>query len=226
MDAICFDLDGTLTDPKLGITRSIQYALSTLGYATPSEDELRWCIGPPLRTSLKKLLSDDNLIEIALSLYRERFSDIGIYENNVYIGVEDTLAALVKSGRRLFVATSKPSVYAERIVDHFKMAAYFERVFGSELDGRRSDKTELLSHAIEATGVDPLQAIMIGDRSHDMIGAKNNGMMALGVLYGYGSKEELIEAGAQHVCATPQDILEFTDGPNSMMLLPRSRSIS
>jgi phosphoglycolate phosphatase len=208
MTTIYFDLDGTLTDPKLGITRSIQYALRKLDRRAPPKDELMWCIGPPLRASLKKLLGADDLAGKALSLYRERFADIGIFENEIYPGIEDTLSVLAKSDRRLFVATSKPTIYAERIIDYFKLTVYFERVFGSELDGRRSDKTELLNYALQTTGVDPLQATMIGDRSHDMIGARNNGMTAVGVLYGYGSKEELVAAGAHQVCATPQGLLD------------------
>jgi phosphoglycolate phosphatase len=208
MTTIYFDLDGTLTDPKTGITRSIQFALRRLDQAVPSEDELTWCIGPPLRTSLKKLVGSDDLADTALSLYRERFADIGLFENEIYPGIADTLAVLAGSGRRLFVATSKPGIYAERIIDHFKLRRYFERVFGSELDGVRSDKTELLGHALQTTGVDPSQAIMIGDRSHDMIGARNNGMTAVGVLYGYGTKAELVSAGAHHICATPQGLLD------------------
>jgi phosphoglycolate phosphatase len=217
MTAIYFDLDGTLTDPKPGITRSIQYALIKLDRAVPPEDELTWCIGPPLRASLKKLVGTDDLADKALLLYRERFADIGLFENEIYPGIEDTLSVLARSGRRLFVATSKPGVYAERIIDHFKLRVYFERVFGSELDGRRSDKTDLLGYALQTTGVDPSQTMMIGDRSHDMIGARNNGMTALGVLYGYGSEEELRGAGAHHVCATPQGLLDhaaYTTGPS------------
>lgn len=211
MTAIYFDLDGTLTNPKPGITRSIQYALGKLDRAVPSEDELTRCIGPPLRASFKKLLGTDDLADTALSLYRERFGDIGIFENEVYPGIERTLSVLAESGRRLLVATSKPVVYAERIIQHFKLAGYFERVFGSELDGARADKTELLGYALQATRVDSARAIMIGDRSHDMIGARNNGMTAVGVLYGYGSKAELVDAGAHHVCATPQKLLDHTD---------------
>jgi phosphoglycolate phosphatase len=210
MTAIYFDLDGTLTDPKPGITRSIQYALRKLDHMAPPEDELTWCIGPPLRASLKKLLGSDDLADKALSLYRERFADIGIFENEIYPGIEDTLSVLTGAGRRLFVATSKPHVYAERIIDHFKLRVYFERVFGSELDGRRSEKIDLLGYALQTTRVDPSQAMMIGDRSHDMIGARNNGMTAVGVLYGYGSKEELLDAGAHHICATPQRLLDLT----------------
>jgi phosphoglycolate phosphatase len=208
MTAIYLDLDGTLTDPKPGITRCIQYALSKLDRVAPSEDELTWCIGPPLRASLRILLGTDQLADKALSLYRERFSDIGLFENKIYPGIEDTLAAFTQSGRRLFVATSKPVPYAERIIDHFNLSGYFERVFGSDLDGNRSDKTDLLGYALQATGVNPSRAMMIGDRSHDMVGARNNGMTAVGVLYGYGSEEELLEAGAHHVCATPRSLLD------------------
>ena len=207
MDAIFFDLDGTLTDPKPGITRSIQYALQKLDHPViPTEDDLTWCIGPPLRTSLVKLLGEDSA-DRAVALYRERFSDIGLYENRLYDGIDDVLTTLRKSGHRLFVATSKAHVFADRIIDHFGLRPHFERVFGAELDGTRSDKSHLLEYALKETGVDPSKTPMIGDRSHDMVGARNNGMKGIGVLYGYGSREELIEAGARHVCATPQAIL-------------------
>jgi phosphoglycolate phosphatase len=210
MSPIFFDLDGTLTNPKPGITRSIQYALRKLDHEVPSEDDLTWCIGPPLHASLKKLLGTDALADTAILLYRERFADIGLFENEVYPGIEGTLSVLAGQDRRLFVATSKPGVYAERIIDHFKLRGYFERVFGSELDGTRSDKTELLGYALKAAQVDPAGAIMIGDRSHDMVGARGKGLTAIGVLYGYGSKEELLAAGAHQVCATPQELLDHT----------------
>ena len=208
MTSIFFDLDGTLTDPKVGITRSIQYALGRLDHPIPASHELTWCIGPPLRASLKQLLGTDALAEAALLLYRERFGDIGLYENDVYPGIEDTLSVLAQSGRRMFVATSKAAVYAERIIDHFKLRDYFERVFGSELDGTRADKTELLGYALQTMNVDPSESVMIGDRKFDMIGARNNGMTAVGVLYGYGTKEELLAGGAQHVCAAPRGLLD------------------
>lgn len=208
MTTIFFDLDGTLTDPKPGITRSIQYALGRLDRAVPSEDELTWCIGPPLRASLQILLGGNELADQALALYRERFADIGLYENEIYPGIAAILAALAASRRRLYVATSKPHIYAERIIAHFGLADRFERVFGSELDGTRADKTELLRHALQVTDVDPSRAVMIGDRSHDMIGARNNGMTAIGVLYGYGSQAELVEAGAHRLCAAPDRLIE------------------
>jgi phosphoglycolate phosphatase len=209
MDAIYFDLDGTLTDPKPGITRSIQYALQRLDHHTiPTEDELTWCIGPPLRASFARLLGGEDHADRAVSLYRERFSDIGLFENAVYDGIHEVLTMLSQSGRRLFVATSKPHVFAERIVEHFGLRHHFEHVFGSELDGTRVDKSDLLAYALDIAAVDPSRTLMIGDRSHDMVGAGNNGMPGIGVLYGYGTRDELIGAGARHVCATPQAILD------------------
>jgi phosphoglycolate phosphatase len=208
MDAIFFDLDGTLTDPKPGITRSIQYALDKLGQPTiPTEDELTWCIGPPLRASFVKLLGEASA-DLAVALYRERFSDIGLYENSVYPGVVDVLAALHQSGHRLFVATSKAHVFADRIIDHFDLREHFERVFGAELDGTRADKSDLLAYALKTAAVESSHAIMIGDRSHDMIGARNNGIKGIGVLYGYGSEQELMAAGASQLCATPKAVLD------------------
>ena len=208
MDAIFFDLDGTLTDPKPGITRSIQYALDKLGQPTiPTEDELTWCIGPPLRASFVKLLGEASA-DLAVSLYRERFSDIGLYENSVYPGVVDVLTALRQSGHRLFVATSKAHVFADRIIDHFGLREHFELVFGAELDGTRADKSDLLAYALKTAAVESSHAVMIGDRSHDMIGARNNGIKGIGVLYGYGSEQELMAAGASQLCATPKAVLD------------------
>ena len=157
MDAIYFDLDGTLTDPKPGITRSIQYALQKLDHPTiPTEDELTWCIGPPLRASFVRLLGAETSADLAVSYYRERFSDVGLYENGVYDGIGDVLTSLRASGHRLFVATSKPHVFAERIIDHFGLRNHFERVFGSELDGTRVDKSHLLEYALkEARSIRP-----------------------------------------------------------------------
>lgn len=202
MDTIFFDLDGTLTDPKPGITRSLQYALEKLGRPVPAEDELTWCIGPPLRDSLVVLLGGEADADRGVALYRERFADVGLYENSLYPGIEATLAAL-KPRLRLFVATSKAHVYADRIIDHFGLRPYFDHVFGAELDGTRMHKGDLLAWALERTGTDPSDAIMIGDRSHDIVGARKNGIDGVGVLYGYGSREELLDAGAMHLCATP-----------------------
>jgi phosphoglycolate phosphatase len=212
MDNIYFDLDGTLTDPKPGITRSIQYALRKLDREVPPADELTWCIGPPLGMSFVTLLGDESLADRAIALYRERFADVGLYENALYPDIEHVLRELAGPGRRLFVATSKPTVYAKRIVEHFGLARHFETVFGSELDGTRARKDELLAYAIEIAGTDPARSIMIGDRSHDIAGARHNGMDAIGVAYGYGSPEELRDAGASHICATPRAILGHING--------------
>jgi phosphoglycolate phosphatase len=153
------------------------------------------------------MLGSEVSADLAVALYRQRFSGIGLYKKGVYDGVREVLTALSSSGHRLFVATSKPAVFAERIIDHFGLRGHFERVFGSELDGTRADKTLLLEYALKTAAVDPSRTIMIGDRSHDMIEAKNNGMRAIGVLYGYGTEAELTEAGALHACATPGAIL-------------------
>jgi phosphoglycolate phosphatase len=206
MRTIFFDLDGTLTDPKPGITRSIQYALERLSLPVPDEDELTWCIGPPLHASLRKLTGRDELADRALLLYRERFSEIGLFENEAYAGIIDTLTAIAATSERMFVATSKPTVYATRIVAHFGLKPYFERVFGSELDGTNVDKRDLLRHALSESKVDPARAVMIGDRSHDVVGARTNGMTAIGVLYGYGSETELRDAGAHHICAAHPEL--------------------
>lgn len=207
MATIFFDLDGTLTDPKPGITRSIQYALEKLSLAVPSEDELTWCIGPPLHASLEKLTGSSELADRALLLYRERFSDVGLFENEAYAGIIDTLTTIAATSQRMFVATSKPAVYASRIVEHFGLKPYFERVFGSELDGTHVDKRDLLRYALAEAKVDSASAIMIGDRSHDVVGARTNGMTAIGVLYGYGSEAELRDAGAHHICAAHPELL-------------------
>jgi len=182
MDAIYFDLDGTLTDPKPGITRSIQYALQKLDLPVPTQDELTWCIGPPLRDSFVKLLGGDSQADLAVSLYRERFGDVGLYENAVYPDIEHILTALKQSHGRLFVATSKLAVFAERIVAHFALTPYFERVFGPGLDGALAEKTALLQYALEQSGLDGHRTVMVGDRSFDIIGARNNQMTSVGVL--------------------------------------------
>ena len=197
-----FDLDGTLTDPKPGITGSIQYALEKLDRPVPSQDELAWCIGPPLRASFVALLGGEELADRAVALYRERFGEVGLFENSLYPDIPAVLAALSRSPRRLFVATSKPHVFASRIIEHFGLAGYFEHIFGSELDGSRVDKADLLAYALTQSGIDPSQALMIGDRSHDVAGARANGIDAVGVTYGYGTEAELIEAGAILLCAS------------------------
>ena len=202
---IFFDLDGTLTDSKPGIVRSMQYALRELGAAEPAEAELERMIGPPLLDSFERMLGSAALAQQALALYRERFAVTGLFENRVYDGIPAVLDAL-RPGAELFVATSKPRVYAERIVRHFGLEGCFQRVFGSELDGRRTDKGDLLRFALSECGATVGSTVMVGARRHDIDGARANGIAAVGVVYGYGSREELVGAGAGHLADSPEDI--------------------
>ena len=208
MHTVCFDLDGTLTDPKVGITNCIRYALERLGREAPPADELTWCIGPPLLQSFETMLGDAAEAERALAFYRERFGDVGLFENEVYPGIPELLEACRVEGVRMFVATSKPAVYAERIIAHFGLSDFFEAVCGAELDGTRSDKTELLRWVLAEHGLDAAGSVMIGDRKHDIVGARNNGMRTIGVTYGYGSREELEEAGADCIAGCPGHIAD------------------
>lgn len=201
-----FDLDGTLTDPKLGITRCIQYALECLGRPVPQADELEWCIGPPLAESFEVILGDAALATEALGLYRERFADRGMFENAVYDGVGSLLDRLSREERSIYLATSKPKIYADRILEHFGLDRYFAATFGAELDGTRANKSDLLRYALSTTGAPNAHSIMIGDRHHDIDGARANEMRSIGVLYGYGSEKELKDAGANAVAGTPHDL--------------------
>jgi phosphoglycolate phosphatase len=208
MDAILFDLDGTLTDPREGITKCIAHALERLGREPPPLDDLTFAIGPPLRASLAKLLGTGSRAEVerALAHYRERFADVGLYENAPYEGIAQALAALRAQGLPLYVATSKPRVYAERIVRHFTLDAHFEAVHGCELDGTREDKRELLAYLFPSHGLAPERTVMIGDRGVDMVAARHHGARALGVTWGYGSRTELLEAGAQGLVDAPGEL--------------------
>lgn len=199
---IYFDLDGTLTDPHEGITKCILYALDELGFPHPTDEFLFSCIGPPLYDTFPQLVGEELTLK-AIDLYRERFNDTGWQENKIYDGILDALEAINVSGNTLFVATSKPHVQARRIVDHFGMGAFFEMVYGCELDGTRSKKTELLAYAI-SQNPGTVSRTMIGDRKHDLIGAVANGMRPVGVSYGYGSVEELSAAGASGIADAPQ----------------------
>src|SRR5688572_2953873 len=203
-----FDLDGTLTDPKEGITRSIAHALERMGVEAPPLDDLCFAIGPPLRASLARLIGTEErqAVEKTLAYYRERFADVGLFENAPYEGIAEALASLRGEGATLFVATSKPKVYAERIVRHFGLDTHFEAVHGCELDGTREAKRDLLEHLLATHAIERPAAVMVGDRDVDMIAARHHGLGALGVTYGYGGREELLGAGAHALCDVPADI--------------------
>ena len=208
---VFFDLDGTLTDPKPGITGCIQYALERLDAPVPTKDELEWCIGPPLLSNFEKLVGAEQAPR-GVKLYRERFGDVGLFENEVYDGIPEVLAEAQSQGRRLFVASSKPLVFVERILDHFDLTKYLDGTFGSELDGTRSDKRDLLGYALEKTGVNASASMMVGDRGADAVGASRNGMAFLGVLYGYGDEPELREAGTEQCAESPRDLALWIHG--------------
>lgn len=206
--AILFDLDGTLTDPFDGITRSVQYALERLGHEVPPQDALRWMIGPPLRDSLPILLGTDDaaLVDEGMRLYRERYSDIGKFENTLIEGIPEVLKALDAQGYFLSVATSKPGTYAREIIAHFDLEQYFDAQYGSGLDGQHAHKPELIGHILRSEGLDPARTLMIGDRSHDVIGASANAVRAIGVLWGFGGHAELSENGATAIARSPREL--------------------
>lgn len=193
---ILIDLDGTLTDPKAGIHRSIRYALEKLGQPLADEVDLDWTIGPPLKASLAKLLNtqDDDLAEQALVAYRERFSVTGLFENEVYPTVAETLQQLQAQGYALFLATAKPTIFAKQILVHFQLDSYFTEMYGSELTGERTNKADLIAYILEQENLDAAECVMVGDRQYDIIGARANGIDTIAVNYGYGTAEELAQA--------------------------------
>lgn len=203
---VLLDLDGTLTDPQVGITRSIRHALETLDLPVPAEPELLSFIGPPLKDTFDRLFGDADLTQRCLALYRERFSTVGLYENRVFAGIPEMLEILRSAGYRLILATSKPHVFARRILEHFDLAKYFSAIHGAELDGTRAQKSALIAHILAAENVTAGTAVMIGDREHDVLGAGANGIETIGVLYGYGDVAELQAAGVAAMVMSPIEI--------------------
>jgi len=208
---ILFDLDGTITDPKVGITKSVKYALSHFDVHVEDPDTLCHFIGPPLRESFKEFYGlDDDQAEIAVAKYRERFSQAGIYENEIYEGMAELLQRLKGSGKTLILATSKPIVFAEIVLKHFGIFEHFSFIGGSELNGERSDKYEVIMYALETVGITDVDScVMVGDRKYDIIGAKAARMSNIGVLYGYGSEDELLAAGVDYLAADVTELGEL-----------------
>lgn len=193
---ILFDLDGTITDPKLGITKSVQYALKHFDIHITNLDSLTPFIGPPLKDSFMQFYNfDEHSARIAVEKYREYFKDIGIFENILYDGMENLLQQLIEKDKKLIIATSKPTVFAKRILEYFRIGEYFNYISGSEMDGLRSEKSEVISYALIQNNVSDLtDVVMIGDRKYDIMGANEVGIDSIGVLYGYGDYEELENA--------------------------------
>lgn len=206
-----FDLDGTLTDPGEGITRSVQYALAKFGINVENRRELFCFIGPPLHESFEVYygFSRPDAMK-AVDAYREYYAVKGIFENLVYDGISQTLAELQKNGVKICLATSKPELYAKQILEHFELDSYFTAVAGSEMDGTRTKKAEVVERALMLLGNPSVaDCVMIGDREHDVLGGSAHGLDTVGVLFGYGNREELERAGATYIAATPAEIVKI-----------------
>lgn len=212
-NTILFDLDGTLTDPKEGITKCVQYALEYFGISVSDRDDLLCFIGPPLIDSFQDFygfsLKD---AEVAVDKYRERYKDIGIFENGIYDGITDMLAACRKAGKKICLATSKPEVFARRILEKYGMAGYFDEVVGSTLDGSINAKCDVIKEAFRRMNIrndeELSHVVMVGDRKHDIIGAKQCNIQSVGVRFGYAEEGELEEAGADYIVGTVEELKE------------------
>lgn len=210
-NVILFDLDGTLTDSSPGIMNSIVYALKKYNISVENTDDLRKFLGPPLHESFRDFYGfDDEKSMEAVGFYREYFSTKGLLENEVYSGIREMLEDLKENGKRLILATSKPQPFTDRIMEHFDMAKYFEFIAGSNMDGTRSKKAEVIAYALKSCGImGKSNVVMVGDREHDIIGATTVGIDSVGVEYGYGDYDELSGAGATYIVKTVEELKEL-----------------
>lgn len=209
IDTVFFDLDGTLTDPFVGISNAVGYALDAMGVARLPADVLKRFIGPPLTVSFKEHLGfDDETADRALAFYREYYADKGKFENRVYDGVPEMLSVLASRGFKLYVATSKPEPFSVEIIEKFGLSEHIAWVFGASVDRSRVEKSDVVKYALSASGAEQSRTVMVGDRKFDVIGARENGLLSVGVLYGYGDRDELVEAGADFIAATPAEVVE------------------
>lgn len=210
-DIFFFDLDGTLTDSSLGITNSVIYALKKFGIEATDRRRLYSFIGPPLIDSFEKFCGfTKEQCKEAVGYYREYYRDRGIFENRVYDGMEDVLKELKRRGKTLVVATSKPEPFARQIIEHFHLMQYFDYVAGMEMDGGRGTKEEVIRYALYTCKItDKSRVLMVGDREHDVIGAHASGIECLGILYGFGGRDELLKAGADYIAETVEGILVY-----------------
>ena len=207
MQLVLFDLDGTLIHSEAGIVGSLRHAFDRLGHDAPPLEELRRWIGPPLRQSFPKVVGNDPVrIEQAVAHYRERFDAIGWSEHEVYAGIAELVDALTAQGHTLAIVTTKMQAQARRIVAHLSFGRHFRAVYGPTGDGQHSEKAQMIAQALADFGAMPAQTVMIGDRHFDIEGARSNGVRGIGVAWGFGSREELEQAGADAIAATPQEL--------------------
>ena len=200
---VLMDLDGTISDPSAGVFASFRHALRELGHAWPDDRPLGWIIGPPLRDSFLAVLSDERRAAQALELYRGHYSAGALFDNTLYPGMPEAIAAIAADGFRLFAATSKLTEFAARIVDNFGLGGCFAGIYGSSADGRLETKSAVVADCLARERLAPKACVMVGDRKHDVIGADANGLPCIGVTWGYGSADELRAAGAVLLCAAP-----------------------
>ena len=203
---VFLDLDGTLTDPKIGITKSIRYAMAKLDSPLPEKFDLDWTIGPSLWYSFKELGLGDRETDKAINYYRERYTETGLFENYVYEGISEALQMLKENNIIMHLMTSKPHIYARKITANFNLSKFLTHEFGSELNGKNTNKANLISEAMDYLKLAPQEAIMVGDRKFDIIGAKENSIRTVGVLWGYGSKDELEAELPDILIETPENL--------------------
>ncbi|PPQ31222.1 HAD hydrolase-like protein [Rhodopila globiformis] len=207
--AVLLDLDGTLADSRPGIEASFRFMLSELGHDPDAIGDMSWAVGPPIGVSIRRLLEtyQDDRVDLGTAVYRARYSEVGLYDCSIYPGIEAMLQALTNAGRRLCVATSKRRDFAERVVDHLGLRHFLPVVYGALPGGGLDDKREMVADLLRVEGYDPAATTMVGDRLHDIHAAQANGLRSVGVLWGYGGREELQAAGAGTLAATPAEVV-------------------
>ncbi|MCL2576952.1 MAG: HAD-IA family hydrolase [Defluviitaleaceae bacterium] len=215
-DLCLFDLDGTLTDPQVGMEKSVRYALDALGVKTEMKN-FNAFIGPPLRDNFRDFFGfTGELNELAVTKYREYFGEKGLFENEVYPGIIELLKQLKERGIKTAIATSKVTEYAERIAERFEFSMYFDYICGSEFNGERSAKREIISHILQEIKTPAERVVMIGDRKHDIIGANDTGIDSVGITWGFGNVDELKEAGATYIINLPEELIQIIECPTHM----------